>query len=118
MALSSQQKADILFHLGWPIKTLDSTSTDYNKIIVDRLANISAEGEVITLRLLNRINKMDTALEDAICRLSAKRVGDIETNEYELESLRKEKLKLLRELSDLLDIPLDRQGSGGIKVCV
>lgn len=118
MALSSQQKADILFHLGWPIKTLDSTSTDYNKIIVDRLANLSAEGEVIAVRLINRVNRMDTALEEAICRLAAKRVGDIETNEYELENLRKEKLKILRELSDLLDIPMDRQGGGGINVCV
>ena len=118
MALSSQQKADIVFHLGWPIKSLVENSTDYNKTIVDALANLSTEGEVIALRLLGRINKLDTVIEDAICRLAAKRVGDIETNEYELESLRKEKIKLLRELSDLLDIPMDRQGSGGIKVCV
>ena len=118
MALSAQEKADIIFQLGWPAKTLIQGSTDYSKIISDRLSNLTDEIELNIRAWLDKLAKIDATIEAAICRLSAKRVGDIETNPNELYELRKEKKRILMELSDMLDIEILRSGSGGISVCI
>jgi hypothetical protein len=119
MALSAQSKADIIFQLGWPAKSLIVGSTDYSKILADRLDNLTTEIENNILDWMDKILALDTAIADAVCRLSAKRVGDIETNPEELRELRREKLRLLRELSDMLDIEIMRSGSGvNASICV
>lgn len=119
MALTDQEKLDIIFQLGWPGETLTVDSTSYSKIISDRVTDLSAPIELRVRGLLARVAKVDVALESAVCRLSAKEVGDIVLRDDELYQLRREKKRLLRELSDLLDIPIMRQGDGGgISVCV
>lgn len=118
MALTSQEKADLIFQLGWPGLTIVADSTDYNKTIVDNLDSVSSQMEPQIRNILSRIKKLDSHLEEALCRLSASQVGDITLNKDEIYLLRKEKKNLLREVSDLLDIPIMRQGSGGVSVCV
>lgn len=118
MALSTQQKSDIMFYLGWSAKTLIQGSTDYSKIMADRLASLSAESELTIVTWIDKIKALDVALESAICRLTAKRVGDIETNPDEIRELRKERLRLIRELSDTVDIAVRRSGGGNASICV
>lgn len=119
MALSDQQKADIIFHLGWSADTIISGSTGYNNTINNRLLNLTAPVEGRVAKLLLRIEGIDCKLEAALDRLAAKKVDTIELRDDEMYLLRKEKIRVLRELSDLLDIPIMRQGSGGgISVCV
>lgn len=118
MALSDQEKLDVIFYLGWPGKTLIEGSTDYSKIIADKMENLSAPIELRVKGLLTKIVAIDERIEGALCRMAAKKVGDIETNSDELYLLRKERMNYLRELSDLLDIPLMKQGGSNISVCV
>lgn len=117
MALTAQEKYDIVYYLGWPGKTLIPNSTDYSKVIADRLENLNAQIEVIVRRLLERAKMLDTALTDAVCRLSAKRVDEIEMNSDELLQLRNERKKVLGELSSLVDVPYLKAG-GGASVCI
>ena len=116
--LTAQEKTNIIFYLGWPAKTLIVGSTDYSKIVADRLENLTDEIEINVLRWLEKVVNIDNAREASLCRLAAKRVGDIETNPNELYELRKEKTRILNELSDMLDIELMRSGRGSIGVCV
>jgi hypothetical protein len=118
MALTDQEKTDVLYQLGWSGKTLITSSTDYSKTIADSLINLSSPIELRVRDLLARLVKIDTAISNAICRLSAKEVGDIKLRDDELYQLRREKTRTCRELSDLLDIPVTRSGSGGVSVCV
>lgn len=116
MALTTQEKHEIIYQLGWPGKTLIEGSTDYSKIVADRLANLNDAIEVIVRRLLARAKKLDEKLDEAVCRLSAKQVGDIHLNEDEILLLRKEKKAVLRELSDTVDVEMLRKGGIGVIV--
>lgn len=119
MALSEQQKFDVVFHLGYSGKTIIETSTDYNSTVAKALLNLSAPIESRVGKLLERVALIDEKLCAALDRLAAKRVDTIEMRDDEIDRLRREKKAVLRELSDLLDIPMVRQGSGsGISVCV
>ncbi len=112
MALSDKQKADVIFFLGWPGKTLVVDSTSYSRITAQKLENLGAGIESQVENLLDKLKKNDERLESASDRLAAKRVGDIELNEDELMILRNERNRLRKLLSQLIDIPL--MGSSGV----
>jgi hypothetical protein len=114
----AQEKAKIVLHLGWPAKTIISGSTDYSKIFSDRLENLTAPFEQEVRIILEKLLKNDDSLEEARLRLGAKKVDGIELRDDELYQLRKEKKRLLHQLSDLLDLEIMKSGSGGISVCV
>lgn len=116
MAFSSQEKADIIFQLGWPGLTIVENTTDYSKIIVDRLTNASAPMISQTRSLLTRIALIDEKIQASTSRMLAKQIGDIILRDGETSLLRSEKKAVLRELSDLLSIPIVR--SGGVNVSV
>jgi hypothetical protein len=118
MSLSATEKADIILALGWPAKTIIENSTDYSKIIVDRLGTLTAPFEVQVRDLLGKISKLDSKLDEASCRLSAKIVGDITLRDDEIYQLKKERKRIVNRLSDLLDIEVLSTGSGGICVSV
>lgn len=115
MALSDAEKADVVFRLGWSGKVLIEGSTDYSKIIADRLINLSAPIEAQIRTLLSRLKKITESIDAAICRLAAKQVGDITLRDDELYLLRREEKKLKKELADLTDVPF--MGGGGTSVC-
>jgi hypothetical protein len=116
MALSDTEKADVVYRLGWSGKVLIEGSTDYSKIIADRLIGLSGPIEAQIRTLLTRIKSITESIDSAICRLSAKQVGDIILRDDELYQLRREEKKLKKELAALTDIPL--MGGGGTSICV
>lgn len=116
MALTATEKTKIIKYLGWPLKTLDSTSTHFNSIVNARLLNLTAEAEALIKGILKRIESLDDKMEAALCRLSTQQVGDIKLNNMELDQLKKEYIKRIRELSDATDIDIER--SGGVNVGV
>ena len=110
MALSPKQKARIVFYLGWSGLTIVAGSTQYNSVVNDRLSIDDTEIERIIKELLEKLEKYDTALEAARCRLAAKSIDKIQMNEDEIRWLRSERKRLIRELSDHLDIPIVKSG--------
>lgn len=119
MALSDKQKHEVVYYLGWPGKTLITTSTHYNSIVASRLDNLNSYIENQVKGLLARLAAIQAQLDEARCRLSASEVGDIKLNAEELAMLRKEYMRWLKELSDLLDIKIEKSGvSNMIGICV
>jgi hypothetical protein len=118
MALSELEKVKVLRLLGWSAKTLDSTSTSYSKIISDRLENLSAATLAEVAYFLDRLDKLETRLDSAISRAGIKSIDDIELFGDEFTVLRKEKTKLIRELSVLLDIFIVGASSAPSQGCV
>lgn len=119
MALTAQEKAEIVYQLGWSVLTIVPGSTDYSNTVVDRLTNTTPEMEVIIRRLLSRVSQIDLRLDGASLRLSAKIIDDITLRDDELSQLRKEKMSVLKELSDMIGIAITRTGSSiNVSVCV
>lgn len=111
MALTDKEKYRVLYYLGWPGLTLIPTSTMYNKVVNDRLVDLVPDIEKLVKELLEKLQKLDDKLEKAQCRLSAKSVDNIEMNPDEIPMLKKERKRLIKELSDWLEIPIDKQGN-------
>ena len=111
MALSDKQKADVIFYLGWPAKTLVESSTNYSRITAGLLTNLNSTIEGQVSDLLGKLRAQDDRLESAQDRMAALKVGDIELNPEEVTNLRNERNRLCKMLSRLLDIPM--QGNSG-----
>ena len=118
MALSDTQKSQIIFYLGWPGKTLIENSTNYSKIVSDRLANLTTDVEDQVSKLLGKLKKVDDKLEEALCRMSTTKVDGIHINERERVLLKAERKRYQYLLSDLLDIPVQSTGAAGVQVVV
>jgi hypothetical protein len=116
MALTDQQKHRVVFLLGWSGLTLKTGSTQYNSVVNDRLTDLNTEIERIVIGLLERLEALDLKLDAASCRLSASEIQDIVLNPEEIRMLNKERKRLIRELSDHLDIPIEK--SGGVNIGV
>lgn len=116
MALSDKDKHRVIFYLGWSGLTIVTGSTQYNSVVNDRLTGLNQYIENTVKGLLTRLETLDTRLDEAACRLSASEVDGIVLNEEEIYKLRSERKRLIRELSDHLDIPIEK--SGGVNVGV
>lgn len=112
MALTDTQKAEIIFFIGWPGKTLVENSTSFNRIVSDRLNNLTAEIEAQITKIIGRVKKIDDKLMEAVDRFSTKKVGDIEINDKERSLLKGERKRYITQISQLVDIEM--QASGGI----
>lgn len=111
MAFTDTEKNNIVYYLGWPAKTLVESSTHYQHVVNDRMINLSDAAETKTRSLLGELKKIDEKLEEARCRLSATKIGDITTNKDEIRMLKTERNRVIRELSRLLDIPTVKTGA-------
>lgn len=116
MALSDKDKHRVIFYLGWSGLTIVTGSSQYNSVVNDRLGVVNVQIESLTKGILSRLEMLDTKLEAAACRLAASKVDGIELNEDEIYKLRSERKRLIRELSDHLDIPIEK--SGGVNIGV
>ena len=113
MALSDDQKQDIVFYLGYPGTVLIPTSTSYSKIVADRLDNLNSRIESQVASLLTQIADMRSKFTASTGRMLVKKVGDIELNcDNEFMLLNQEYYRLLRDLAALLDLALQTKGSG------
>lgn len=118
MALTNLEKIKVLRYLGWPAKTIDSTSLSYSKIASDRLTGLDSDIESEVRYFMDRIAKLDDKLESGLARAGVKSIDDIEFNGEELTILRGEKKKLIRELAILLDLAILSGASGSSQGCV
>ena len=111
MALTNGEKIKVLKYLGWPSKTIDSTSLSYSKIVSDRLAVTDEDILLETRYMLERFEKLEGRLETALDRAGVKSIDDIELNGDEMMILRNEKRRLSNELGQLLDIAVLLKGN-------
>lgn len=118
MALTSPEKNKIVQLLGYGGKILQPGSVIFNKILNDRLDQLPVDTEdLVRSYYLCSIQKIETQVYSAPTRLMAKKVGDIDINNRELEQLRGERKKLIREMAQHLDIPYVGI-SNNVNVCV
>ena len=116
MALTAKQKHDVLFRLGWSGKTLDVDSTNYSKIIADRLENLSSSMQATIVGLLKRLEAIQTQMDEARCRMTTESVDNIKINKDEAHMLKKEFTRYLRELSAETCIPIARKNSNNVAI--
>ena len=116
MALTATEKVKIVTDLGWPAKTVIDGSIHYSNWVDDRLTDLTPEIEACVRDLLSRLEKMDAKLEKATCRVSVKQVDGITFRDDEIRILRRERWRIIGELSDMLDIPAKSRNMGS--VCV
>ena len=110
MALTTKQKHRAIFHLGWSAQTLVEGSTQFNSVVNDRISFDNAEFDRIAKDLIECIDKVDEQLKEAQCRAATSKVDNITLNKDEIYILKKEKRRLIRELSDHTDIPIMKKG--------
>lgn len=123
MALTNLQKLTVLKHIGLPLTTIDTTRTDYSKIISDRLDYVTGDVQTLIVDVLTRLDGMELRLAKAMTRSGVKRIDDIEFfgaegTLSEFDVLRGEKRKLIGELADLLNLRGYVKRSGSMQVCV
>lgn len=111
---SDQQMYDIIYYLGWPGKTILAGSTHYNSVVFSRLINLNTPIVNQANALVVRIKAIDTILIASMVRASTLELEDIKLNPEERLLLRKERMKIIGELSDLLDIDIQKSGGSNI----
>lgn len=116
MALTDQEKHNIIYYLGWPAKMLIEGTTHTHKTFRDRLANLNSNSEVIIRKVLRRLESLDTKLEEASCRFATEQVGSgsdaVKLNKDERKMLLLERKRGIREISRTVDIPVADMASG------
>jgi hypothetical protein len=122
MALSAEIKHKIVRFLGFSAKSIILGSTHYKSALADALANLDEVSEQSLIELVSRIERIDERLDGALDRLSAIRLDDIELRADEIEKLRSERSRLIKEVGYLIDIAPQSMGvTGGVSsvgVCV
>ncbi len=116
MALNSTEQNKVVQLLGYGGKAIQPGSVIYNKILNDRLNQLTPDTETTIRGYLTQVSAIETQMNAAPQRLIAKKVGDIDINNRELEDLRRERRRIAREISSHIDIPL--VGGGGLNVAV
>ena len=107
MALSLEQKHNILFVLGYPAKTIIVDSNLYNSLIADRLDSLDYYSEDRVDLLLIEIDSVRTKLSGLQDQGKLKQVGDIIFNtDNNDRTVKMEYKRILKELARTLDIPL------------
>lgn len=105
MAFATNEKFTIIRLLGWPAGTIISGNLNFSNIIASRLENLTAEVEEQVRTLFGRLDTLDAHLQTAISRAGVKQIDDIQLRDNEIEILRKERNLVIKELSQMLDIP-------------
>lgn len=97
-----------------------SGSSQYNSVVNDRLTGASESTEISNqvIELLDCLEGIDEKLKKAQCRLAAKSVDKITMNADEIRWLRSERRRVIRELSDLLDVPIEKSSGRNVAVLV
>lgn len=107
--LTQTEKYNVLRYLGYPIRTIDSTSLSYIKQVADRLSTFPTDAEGILRELLDRISTLDGQLEKQVAKSNVKSIDDIEFFDHGADELRRERRKVINEIAVLVDI---RPGPG------
>ena len=118
MAFTSEEKAKILYFLGYPAKVTDPNSLEYNSIVNDRFESFPADAEPIARDLISQVEALKTKLTQSHGDMRVKKVGDIELNPDKVASNLKSELKrLYLEISELMNIRyISKKGSRNVRV--
>jgi len=118
MAFDTDEKAIILYHLGYPAKVVDPNSIEYNSIVNDRFENFPSEFEDIVRGLIDQIAATKLNITSSQGDMRVKQVGDIVLNSDNVSSNLKIELKnLYVELSNLMNITYrGRLGNRNVRV--
>lgn len=106
MAFSDIEKTKIVRFLKWPVSVIDITKVQYSNWVNQRLELLLPPVEVVVRELLERLEKMDERLEKASCRLGVEQIDGVRFNKDEIRMLREERYRLIKELSEALQIPI------------
>lgn len=110
MAFSMEDKVTIVRLLGYSANMLNPSSIYYNNILDNRLLVVLQEAEDQAISLVERIRALDEKLEAAVDSTGVRRIDDIEffsaSEGNKVQELRKERSRVIRELAQLLDIPM------------
>lgn len=116
MAFSTTEQNKIVQLLGYGGKVLQANSVLYDGVLVNRLATPPTDTENLIRSYLAQVAAIETQMNAAPLRLSAEKVDDLTINLRELPLLRAERRRIVREMSQHLDIPM--VASGGVNVSV
>lgn len=122
--LSGEIKHKIVRFMGFSAKSIIEGSTLYKSALADALNNLDQYSETSLIELVSRIERIDERLDGALDRLSAIQIDDIHLRDDEIEKLRMERGKLIKEMGRLIDIAPQNSaasstsGVGTIGVCV
>lgn len=116
MAFAEEDKFSIIFSLCHTGGVIIEGNVNFNSIINDRLSIDNEFVEEQALSLVEKINKLKSDLENGTKKDAVTKVGDIHFDTKVTRSSKtKELSRLLKELSNLLDIPNRcKVGSGGV----
>lgn len=116
MAIEKEEKAEILYYLGYPAKVVDKNSLEYNSIINDRFESFPEEFEPIMRQNLSEIKALKERMIGSHNDLRVKQVSDIILNTDEMLTKYKSELRRLsKDLGGLMNIRY-RSGSTSISV--
>lgn len=118
MALTDAQKYKVVSLLGWPARVIDPTSVLFNSMVNSRLTGFSTAVDDQVIALLSRLATLDDRLLKALDRAGVEQIDDIKLNGQEMDTLRRERNRVILELSTLLDIPKVNNGSSMGNICV
>ena len=117
MALTATQRTKVVFELGYAGNVLVNTSVNYNSIIDDRLTHIDSETETLVVALLAELATAKAKYTTAINKGSVNRIGDIELDTDKTVSvITQEYNRIRKQISSLLDIPINGRASNMISV--
>lgn len=105
MALTSQEQNKIVTLLGYGLKSIQVGSVIYDKVMNDRLNQLTPAGEELVRSYLSQITALENQMNCAPARLAAAAVDGLKMNLDELSMLRKERKKIAREIAAQVDIP-------------
>lgn len=117
MALSNETKHKIVRYLGFSAKSIIPGSTHFKSQLADALEDLDDVSEASLESLVCRIEALDLRLEGALDRLSAIKIDDIHLRDDEIQKLRNERHRLVKEIGRLIDIH-PQSGGMTIGVCV
>lgn len=108
----------ILRYLGWPVRTIDPTSVSYSSYISQQLSLFPADALSILTGLVSRVATIDLELQAMISRANVKAIDDIQFFEDGTFDLRRERSRVITEISCMVDIGPGPGFSGGAMTSV
>lgn len=113
--LTAEAQDEVVFYLGYPAKVLVKDSTHFNRILQERLEDLSVETISRVSSLLALIKETRTKLDATRDDSNVNKVGEIGLDpKYADKYIQKNYKRYVRELSETLDITI--RGTSGLSV--
>ena len=114
-ALTPDIQERVIFYLGYPSKILRDNSTHFNRILNNRMTNLSDFGVQRVKELVDKIEdartKLDQTPEDA--HVSSIDEISLDTS-MAVTNIQKQYTRYVKELSSFLDIPIRKNNGAGV----